>query len=100
MWALSITLLTVQFDVVDVPAGECVCVGLEVAEDARVAGAREVAVVLVDPELQAQTVHLQCGHSDKGQGSDSAPKKRARTAKYAECNMQNIIHCCRSNFTR
>ena len=51
--------LTIKLDIVDVPAGEGVGVGLEVTEDARVTGAREVAVVLVDAELEAQTVNLE-----------------------------------------
>ena len=50
--------LTIKLDIVDVPAGEGVRVGLEVTEDARVTGASEVAVVLVDAELEAQTVNL------------------------------------------
>ncbi len=50
--------LTVQFHVVYIPGGEGVCVGLQMAEDARVAGAREVAVVLVDAKLQTTTMDL------------------------------------------
>ena len=50
--------LTVQLDVIDLPLCEGVGVDLEVAEDAGVAGAREVAVVLVDAELEAVAVNL------------------------------------------
>ena len=51
-------LLTVELDVVDVPRGEGVGVRLQVPEDAGVAGAGEVAVVLVDAELESPTVDL------------------------------------------
>ena len=51
-------LRTVQLHVVDVPAGEGVGVRLQVAHDARVAGASEVAVVLIDAEFQAEAVNL------------------------------------------
>ncbi len=54
----KLVFLTVQFDVVYVPCGEGVCVGLQVTEDARIAGAGKVAVVLVDAELQTTTVNL------------------------------------------
>lgn len=50
---------TVQLDVVYVPRREGLRVGLEVAQDAGVAGARVVPEVLVDPELQSFGMDLQ-----------------------------------------
>ena len=49
---------TVQLDVVDIPAGEGVSIDVHVADDARVSGAGEVSVVLVDAELHALAVDL------------------------------------------
>lgn len=48
----------VQLDVIHVPLGERESVQLQGAQHPRVARAREVAVVLVDPELQPLRVNL------------------------------------------
>lgn len=53
----------VQLDVVHVPLGERESVQLQGAQHSRVARAREVAVVLVDPELQPLRVHLHNNHN-------------------------------------
>ena len=50
--------LTVQLDVVDIPAGEGVGIDVHVADDARISGAGKVAVVLVDAELHAFAMNL------------------------------------------
>lgn len=51
----------VELHVVDVPGGEGLGVGAEVAQDAGVAGAGVVPVVLVDAEFEPFGVHLSGG---------------------------------------
>jgi hypothetical protein len=55
---MSIHVASVNFDVVDAPFCESLRIYFEVAKDSGVPPARVVAVVLVDPELQAQAVNL------------------------------------------
>ena len=54
----GIGVASVEFDVVDLPFGHRLGVQFHVVEDARIAGARVVAVVLVDAEAQSARVHL------------------------------------------
>jgi hypothetical protein len=55
---VRVDVAAVNLDVVDAPVGERLRVRLQVAENAGVAAARVVPVILVDAELEAQAVNL------------------------------------------
>jgi hypothetical protein len=55
---MSINVASVNFDVVDAPFCESLRIYFEVAKDSGVPPTGVIAVVLVDPELQAQAVNL------------------------------------------
>ena len=56
----------VELDEVDVPLGECLRVCVQVAQTARVAGARVVTVVPVDAQLQTLGVNLRAESTGEG----------------------------------
>ena len=55
---MCVDVTAVDFDVVDPPFRESLRVRFEVTQNAGVASASEVAVVLVDAELQPEIVNL------------------------------------------
>ena len=62
---VEVGIASVQFERVDRPVGECVCVDLRVAQRARIASARECSPVSVYSYLQPLVVHVigECAHA-------------------------------------